>query len=61
MYPAKQTHLLQLWDELGIPHDKDKQEFGSTLHIIGLEVDQNTMTVIMDIDACNDLIPNTTH
>ena len=21
-YPAKQTWLLQLWDELGIPHDK---------------------------------------
>ena len=55
MYPAKQTHLLQLWDELGIPHDKDKQEFGSTLRIIGLEVDPNAMTVTMDVDARNDL------
>ena len=55
MYPAKQTHLLQLWDELGLPHDKDKQEFGSTLRIIGLEVDPNAMTVTMDVDARNDL------
>ena len=55
MYPAKQTRLLQLWDELGIPHDKDKQEFGSTLRIIGLEVDPNAMTVTMDVDARNDL------
>ena len=55
MYPAKQARLLQLWDELGILHDKDKQEFGSVLRIIGLEVDPNAMTVTMDIDAWNEL------
>ena len=50
-YPAKQARLLQLWDELGIPHDKAKQEFGPVLRIIGLEVDPNAMTVTMDVDA----------
>ena len=55
MYPAKQTCLLQLWDELRIPHDKDKQELRSTLHIIGLEVNPNAMTVTIDIDAHNEL------
>ena len=55
-YPAKQTRLLQLWDELGIPHNKAKQEFGPVLRIIGLEVDPNTMTVTMDVDARSELI-----
>ena len=55
-YPAKQTHLLQLWDELGILHDRSKQEFGPTLHIIGLEVDPNAMTVTMDSNSRDDLI-----
>ena len=27
-YPAKQTHLLELWDEVGVLHEKPKQEFG---------------------------------
>lgn len=30
-YPVKQTCLLNLWDKLGIPHDKEKQESGPTL------------------------------
>ena len=55
-YPAKQAHLLQLWDKLGIPHDRSKQEFGPTLHIIGLEVDPNAMMITMDINSHNDLI-----
>jgi hypothetical protein len=55
-YPAKQTRLLLLWDELGIPHDKEKQEFGPTLRVIGLDIDPNAMTVSMDIDSRNELI-----
>jgi len=55
-YPSKQTRLLHLWDELGIPHDKEKQEFGLVLRIIGFEVNPNAMTVSMDIDARKDLI-----
>ena len=29
--PASQTSLLELWDELGIPHKEKKQIFGSNL------------------------------
>ena len=55
-YPTKQARLLQLWDELGIPHDKEKQEFGTVLRIIGFEVDPNAMTVSMDLNARGELI-----
>lgn len=37
--PRKQAVLLRLWDELGIPHKKEKQTWGSRLTIIGFEVD----------------------
>ena len=43
--PTKQTQLLELWDELGIPHSEDKQLSGPTLPILGYEVDPNAMTV----------------
>jgi len=43
--PAKQTRLLKLWDELGIPHDEAKQLSGPSLPILGYEVDANAMTV----------------
>ena len=54
-YPVKQAQLLQLWDALGIPHNQGKQEFRPVLHIIGLEVDPNTMTITMDVDTRNEL------
>jgi len=44
-FPAKQTRLLKLWDELGIPHDEEKQLSGPCLPILGYEVDANAMTV----------------
>jgi hypothetical protein len=47
-YPAKQTSLLKLWDEIGLPHDKAKQEYGPVLRIIGFMVDLNQMRVSMD-------------
>ena len=43
--PVKQTRLLELWDELGIPHDEEKQLSGPCLPILGYEVDANAMTV----------------
>jgi len=43
--PAKQTRLLKLWDELGVPHDEEKQLSGPCLPILGYEVDANAMTV----------------
>ena len=30
-YPAKQTKLLELWDEINLPHEKSKQEYGPVL------------------------------
>jgi hypothetical protein len=47
-YPAKQTKLLRLWDEIGLPHEKPKQEYGPVLRIIGFMVDPNLMCVSMD-------------
>lgn len=43
--PTKQARLLELWDELGIPHDEDKQLYGPDLPILGYHVDANAMTV----------------
>ena len=55
-FPAKQTHLLQLWDELSIPHERTKQLFGLPLTIVGLNVDANAMTITMPQQSCADLI-----
>lgn len=54
--PAKQTRLLQLWDELGIPHEERKQVFGCPLTIIGFDVDPNAMTITMPPQRRSDLI-----
>jgi hypothetical protein len=43
--PTKQAKLLELWDELGIPHDEEKQLSGPSLRILGYDVDANAMTV----------------
>lgn len=44
-YPPSQVKLLQLWDEIGIRHKKDKQLYGNTLTIIGFHVDSRAMTI----------------
>jgi hypothetical protein len=54
--PSKQASLLLLWDEIGVPHEEDKQVFGETLTIIGMDVDPNAMTITMPQIACNDLV-----
>jgi hypothetical protein len=54
--PAKQTKLLELWDELNIPHQKSKQEYGPVLTLIGFQVDPNNMSITMPADAKRDLI-----
>jgi len=56
VFPAKQTRLLQLWDELGIPHDESKQVFGSTLTIIGFDVDPNAMKASLPVDKKTELV-----
>ena len=55
-FPAKQALLLQLWDELGIPHEQSKQVFGLRLTIVGLDVDTDAMTVTMPVQSRCDLV-----
>jgi hypothetical protein len=53
--PTKQARLLLLWDRIGLPHDRKKQVFGTTLTIIGFECDPNAMTFTMSQDARSQL------
>jgi hypothetical protein len=55
-YPGKQVRLLELWDELGIPHEERKQQWGTPLTVIGFDVDPNAMTVTMLPESRNDLL-----
>jgi hypothetical protein len=54
--PSKQVRLLELWDELGIPHEERKQLFGPVLTIIGFDVDPNAMTITMPDEARSNLV-----
>ncbi|EUC55961.1 hypothetical protein RSOL_147840, partial [Rhizoctonia solani AG-3 Rhs1AP] len=45
--PHSQVQLLSLWDKLGIPHEQNKQVFGTRLPVIGFEVDTEAMTFRM--------------
>ena len=54
--PTHQTHLLQLWDELGILHKPHKQVSGSPLTIIGIQVNPNLMTLTLPDTARISLI-----
>ncbi|KAJ7856964.1 hypothetical protein B0H14DRAFT_3448166 [Mycena olivaceomarginata] len=56
MMPSKEVAVLQLWDQLGIPHSKEKQLRGAVLVIIGFLVDVNEMTVTLPSDAKANLI-----
>ena len=55
-YLAKQVELLKLWDEIGLPHEKSKQEYAPVLRIIGFMVDPNLMRVSMDEEDRTKLI-----
>ena len=51
-----QVKLLSLWDELGIPHELCKQIFGMTLTIIGIKVNDNSLTFMLPKQALDDLL-----
>ena len=62
-YPSKQTKLLQLWDEIGLSHEKYKQEYGPELRVIGFLVNANLMqalAVVSVVEAVTRLssVPN---
>ena len=43
-FPTQQACLLELWDELGVPHKLKKQVFGSNLEVLGIEVNAESLT-----------------
>ena len=49
--PLQQARLLDLWDDIGLPYEDKKQEWGDTLRIIGFDVDPNAMTITIPDDA----------
>lgn len=51
LLPEKQVRLLQLWDELGIPHASNKQEFSSVLTVIGYEIDLRNERISVGANA----------
>ena len=55
-YPAQQARLLELWDEIGIPHKQKKQVFGTQLVILGIEVDTKSLTFTLPCEAREKLI-----
>ena len=54
--PSNQVKLLQLWDEINLPHKETKQIFGSTLTVIGIQVDANSLSMTMPPNALTELI-----
>ncbi|KAG2350554.1 DNA/RNA polymerase [Suillus weaverae] len=56
MLPTDMVTLLLLWDELGIPHEEQKQIFGSPLPIIGFNVDPNLMKISLKEESKRGLV-----
>lgn len=56
LFPYKQVRLLELWDDIGLPHDREKHEFGRTLVITGFLVDPHAMSIWLDADYLHDLV-----
>lgn len=50
-----QVKLPSLWDELGIPHEPHKQLFWGKLTIICIEVNTNSLSVMLPQQALDDL------
>ena len=54
--PSNQVKLLQLWDEFNLPHKEAKQIFGSTLTVIGIQIDTDSLSMTMPPNALTKLI-----
>ena len=55
-FPMQQTHLLELWDELGVPHKQKKQIYGHHLMVLGIEVDVENLTFTLPLEAKKRLV-----
>ena len=49
--PSPQARLLTLWDDLGIPHQEKKQIHGTSIPIIGIQVDPNEMSYTLPAES----------
>ena len=49
--PKQQARLLLLWDELGIPHKREKQIHGKKLTILGIDVDVEELSFMLTEEA----------
>ena len=54
--PSNQVRLLQLWDDIGLPHDREKQEYRRTLVITGFLVDPDAMSISLSSDRLLELV-----
>lgn len=54
--PREQVLLLTLWDDLGIPHERQKQIFGSSIPIIGFQIDADALTASLPSQARSDFV-----
>jgi hypothetical protein len=54
--PSSQVTLLNMWDDLGIPHKDKKQVSGKILTIIGIEVDANNLTLTLPPENKSELV-----
>jgi hypothetical protein len=55
-FPKKQVVLLELWDKIGLPHEKPKQLYGRSLDIIGFHVDPQKLSIQMPEASQSDLV-----
>ena len=54
--PLNQAKILELWDEINLPHKEKKQVFRPILTIIGIEIDADNLTMTMPQESLQDLI-----
>ncbi|KDQ18910.1 hypothetical protein BOTBODRAFT_28385 [Botryobasidium botryosum FD-172 SS1] len=54
--PSKQARLLKLWDEIGLPHEEKKQEYGLSLEILGMQVDTECMTITIPLASKQEIV-----
>ena len=51
-----QIKLLQLWDEIGLPHDERKQIYRLVIPFIGFDIDLNVTTFSINDEHKSDLL-----
>jgi hypothetical protein len=55
-FPTDQTKLLELWDEIGLPHEDRKQVYGPIVPFIRFNVDPNRMSISISNEQHKTLI-----